>query len=121
MLFRSQSAAWFTSVLRTLGDAVHEPDAVILVHCHMGVNRGPSMAHRILLEQGWDAVDALAAIREARPIANVEYVTDSVRHFHGRTSDSFTPLRADLDRVRAWRAERPLDLSWIISRIRRAA
>ena len=47
------------------------PDAVVLTHCHMGINRGPSLGFAVLLAQGWDPVEAIAAIRAARPQANV--------------------------------------------------
>ena len=40
----------------------------ILVHCHMGVNRGPSALFAIMLATGWGSLDALRAIRDARPI-----------------------------------------------------
>ena len=108
---------WFGAVLDRLGDAVHDPDVVILVHCHMGVNRGPSMALRIMLEQGWDPVDALVDLRDARPIANVEYAGAAVRHFHNAYDSPLEEMILDLRRVRDWREDNPLDLGWIISRI----
>ena len=63
------------------------PDAVVLVHCHMGVNRGPSMAYAILLALGWDAVEALNAISAARPIAGVIYAGNALSWWH-RTNGS---------------------------------
>ena len=39
--------------------------AVVLTHCHMGINRGPSLGFAILLSLGWDPVDAIA--RSALP------------------------------------------------------
>jgi len=47
------------------------PDAVVLTHCHMGINRGPSLGFAVLLAQGWEPVDAMTAIRTARPQANI--------------------------------------------------
>lgn len=38
----------------------------VLVHCHMGINRSPSVAFAVLLTLGWQPVDAIAAIRAAR-------------------------------------------------------
>ncbi len=61
--------AGHTTGLHALGATLTDPDAIVLVHCHMGVIRGPSMALRLLLEQGYDAIDALDAIRTTRPIA----------------------------------------------------
>ena len=116
-----RSDAWFDSVLAALDNIIFDPTAVVLVHCHMGVNRGPSMAFRIMLEQGWDAIDALEALRAARPIANVLYADSAIDHFH-RSHETATPERVkDIRRVRAWRDANALDVSWIISRIRRAS
>ena len=36
---------------------------VVLTHCHMGINRGPSLGFAVLLAQGWDPVEALDRIR----------------------------------------------------------
>ncbi|MGP6204248.1 protein-tyrosine phosphatase family protein [Microbacterium sp. F2] len=40
---------------------------VVLSHCHMGINRGPSMGFAILLTLGWDPIEALGLIRRERP------------------------------------------------------
>ena len=116
----SRRAAWFDGVLAAVGDTALDPTAVVLVHCHMGVNRGPSMALRLLLHQGWDAVDALTAIRAARPIANLLYAVDAVEHHHLTTGSSAAERVRDARRVAEWRAEHPIDVRWVISRIRTA-
>ncbi|MFM7225394.1 MAG: hypothetical protein ACKO1Y_08215, partial [Actinomycetota bacterium] len=87
---------------------------------HMGVNRGPSMAFRLLLEQGWDPIAALEAIREARPIANVAYAESAMRHFHRRNPGSAAERLDDLRRVRQWRHDWPLDVRTIVREIGRA-
>ncbi len=112
--------SWFDRVLHSLGSALFDPSAVVLVHCHMGVNRGPSMALRIMLEQGWDAIDALEAMRAARPIANVLYAESAVDHFHRSNESSVAERINDVRRVRDWRDANAIDVSWIISGIRRA-
>jgi hypothetical protein len=61
-------AAWFEQAVSWIEAAYAEnPDAVVLTHCHMGINRGPSLGFAVLLAQGWDPVEAIAAIRAARP------------------------------------------------------
>jgi protein-tyrosine phosphatase len=115
-----RSDEWFESVLDGLGDALSEPDAVVLVHCHMGVNRAPSMAVRLMLEQGWDAVDAVEAIRTARPIAALVYAQDAVDHYHREHGSSDTERFRDRRRVRDWLAANPVDVGWVITKIRRA-
>ena len=91
----------------------------VLTHCHMGINRGPSLGFAVLLAQGWDLVEALDAIRSARPIAWVTYAEDALRwHHEGRAS-----ARAELDRDRRrmvqWREDHELDLDAVI-RLRRS-
>ncbi len=63
-----------------------EQGGTVLTHCHMGVNRGPSLGFAVLLAQGWDPIEALDAIRAARPIAWVAYAEDALRWHHERRS-----------------------------------
>jgi len=51
----------------------------VFVHCHMGINRGPSTAYAILLDQGWDPAEAFDLIRAKRPISAVYYAEDALR------------------------------------------
>ncbi len=44
-------AAWSETALRVLQPDLDDPDAVILRHCHMGLNRGPSLGFALLLAQ----------------------------------------------------------------------
>jgi len=81
----------------------------------MGINRGPSLGFAVLLHQGWDPVEAIAAIRAARPIANVWYASDSLAWHHARHR---TEPSADLLRLKAWRAANPLAVVRIIRRVR---
>ena len=92
-----------------------------MVHCHMGVNRGPSMALAMLLDEGWDVVDALNAIRDARPIAGVIYAKDAVRAVGARKGRSERDVATDLARVSDWFNENQIDISTIIRRIRQAS
>ena len=98
-----QPDTWFDDGVAFATEALVEPDAVVLVHCHMGINRGPSMAYRILLELGWDPIEALDAIRNARPIADIAYAGDALNHFHRRGDVPPDFRREDLDRFDAWR------------------
>lgn len=61
-------------------------DSKIFVHCHMGINRGPSVAYAILLDRGYDAVAAFDLIRWKRPIAAIYYAQDALRA-HGARQD----------------------------------
>ena len=98
-----QPDAWFDAGLAFAADALSDPDALLLVHCHMGINRGPSMAFRILLESGWEPIEALDAIRAARPIADVGYAEDALDHFHRHHAVPTDDRIHDRDRLAAWR------------------
>ncbi len=99
---RGQPDRWFDAGVAFATRALASPDSVLLVHCHMGINRGPSMAYRILLEDRWDPIDALDAIRDARPIADIGYAREALDHFH-RSHDVSPDQRAhDRDRLDAW-------------------
>lgn len=112
-----QDAAWFDSALEKVGTALFEESAVVLVHCHMGVNRASSISVRLLLAQGYDLFPILDAIRKARPIAAILYAEDAVDHWLANES---VEVRRDARRtVRAWHDDNPVDIGWIISRIRR--
>jgi predicted protein tyrosine phosphatase len=62
-------------------EALDDPDAVVLVHCHMDINRGPRLTFATMLASGHDPVAAIDMIRIARPIANVGCVEDALGWF----------------------------------------
>jgi len=81
------------------------------------VNRASSISVRLLLAQGYDLFPILDAIRKARPIAAILYAEDAVDHWLANES---VEVRRDARRtVRAWHDDNPVDIGWIISRIRR--
>lgn len=49
----------------------------MLAHCHMGINRGPSMAAAILMDRGMDPLDVLRLIKDKRPQAGLYYFLDA--------------------------------------------
>lgn len=105
--------AWFDDVVaRAL--AALDAGGRLLVHCHMGVNRGPSLAVAVLLGIGWDVVDAMDAVRRARPIAAMAYAEQALLWHHARTGVDAHVRRDDLRRVVAWRTEHPLDVVHVI-------
>jgi hypothetical protein len=46
-------ASWFEDVTRWARDAITS-GGTVLTHCHMGINRGPSVGYAVLLRLGWD-------------------------------------------------------------------
>ena len=61
--------------------ALEDPDAQVLAHCHMGINRGPSMAYAILLATGMEPVAALilSELRTAVATDGVALIATSAR------------------------------------------
>lgn len=105
---------WFDEGVAFATKAI-ESGGVVLAHCHMGINRGPSMGFAILLSLGWDAKEALDAIHAARPIAYVAYAEDALWWRHGGRSPE---LEADLRSLDQWRRETDLDMDSVIRKVR---
>ena len=112
--------AWFDAGIDLARQVRATPGGALLAHCHMGINRGPSMAFALLLDDGWDPVEALTAIRTARPIAGIAYAGDALDHHHRRTGVPGPERTAQLARVAAWFRENHIDTSTIIRGIRAA-
>lgn len=110
-------AAWFESVTTWAVGAI-ESGGAVLTHCHMGINRGPSAGFAVLLRLGWDPVEALDAIRSARPIAHIWYAEDALHWHLGRTGATSGERTETLTRLAAWRDQNPLDVVRIIRSIR---
>ncbi len=106
---------WFEHAVSWVEDAWRDdPDAVVLAHCHMGINRGPSLGFAILLALGWDPVDAIAAIRRARPVSNVWYAADALTWHQSRTGVDAETAAAQHAALAAWRKQNPLDVVRVI-------
>jgi len=96
--------------------ALADPRAKLLVHCHAGVNRGPSGAFAVLLAQGWEVAAALDAIRAARPIAWIDYADDAVEwHLAGAAP---AVRAAAHDAVTEWRWHNQLPFNQVIRQTR---
>jgi hypothetical protein len=89
----------------------------VLVHCHMGVNRGPSMAFAVLLALGWDPIAALEAIRTARPIAALVYAPDALKWWHRQTGVTGRDAEETCRAVEQWLEANPINTRLVISRI----
>ena len=111
-------SSWFDRVAAWAREAI-AGGGVVLTHCHMGVNRGPSAGYAVLLDQGWDPVEAIDAIRRARPVANVAYAEQALAWYHRRNQVAEIVRRSDRARLRRWRHENPLDVVRVIAEARR--
>jgi len=111
------SDTWFDTItceaLATLRNG-----GTVLVHCHMGINRGPSGAFATMLALGWDPVAAVDLIRTNRPIAAVGYAEDALDWWHRKSNASTGERLTDWCGLEAWRRDHPHDTVRIIREIR---
>lgn len=114
----AQSDDWFDVGVQVGREALAQEGAGLLVHCHMGINRGPSMAFAILLDRGWDPIEALDAIRAARPIAAVLYADDAIKWHLRRAGASADQIELQRKRIALWQRRNEIDTSTVIRRIR---
>ena len=67
---------------------VIEDGGKVFIHCHMGVNRGPSTAYAVLLAMGYGPTEAFDLIRAKRPQAGIVYAEDALDAHNWRTGVS---------------------------------
>lgn len=117
----AQDEAWFRAGIEAMESALSNPAAKLMVHCHMGINRGPSMAFAMMLAQGFEPIEALNAIRAARPIAGIIYAQDALRSI--RAIQMLDPDQNDteISEVQSWFETNYIDVGTIIRRIRSAS
>jgi dual specificity phosphatase 3 len=112
-----RSDSWFDRLTERALEVLQDPARKALVHCHMGVNRGPSALYAILLSLGWDHLDALRHIRDARPIAGIIYAADAASWKFRREGLIDAELASKVDEVEAWLDRNELDIAYVIRRI----
>ncbi len=109
---------WFERLNEWVSDALADPDAKVLVHCHMGVNRGPSAAFAILLGQGMSVREALTAIRSQRPVAVIDYADDALDWHLARTGADRYAKGGARRSLTMWRKANQIDKLAVIRQIR---
>ena len=110
---RAATGPWFERTTEWAIEAI-EGGGTVLAHCHMGINRGPSAGYAILLRMGWDPIEALDAIRAARPVANMVFAEDALEWHLARTGSPAAERTSMRQRVAQWRSEHPLDVVRVI-------
>jgi rhodanese-related sulfurtransferase len=115
---RGQPDEWFAGGVSAATKALLDPERKVMVHCHMGVNRGPSMGYAIMLAHGFEPINALTAIRAARPIAAIIYADDAVSWWHRTNGASPDTVKSEVRRVKEWLRANRVDDGWVASRIR---
>lgn len=111
-------ADWFGQLDGWVTQALTDPDAKVLVHCHMGVNRAPSAVFGLLLGQGMTVREALTAIRGRRPVAVIDYADDALDWHLARVgADRYAKAGARRS-LTMWRKANQIDRSAVIRQIR---
>ena len=115
----SQDARWYEE-----GWAHYEriteanPDAKVMVHCHMGINRAPSMAFYLMLREGYTPHDALTLIRTGRPIAACYYAESAWETFAKIEDLSLAEKNEGLNEIKEYFLENKLNLAEVIHQVR---
>jgi protein-tyrosine phosphatase len=117
----AQHLSWFDAGIAALHRSEKEPNAKFMVHCHMGINRGPSMAYAYLLERGVGVTAALDAIRDARPIAAIAYADDALRAHCRRHGIAVEEQELLLAQQRQWFDDHEIDVRRVIRLLRSAS
>lgn len=112
--------AWFDEARAFARSAWLDPDARVLAHCHMGINRGPSIAYSLLLDLGRDPIEAFDLIRAARAIAYMGYAEDALDHHLRSVSAPVGERRRWLAELAAHRRVHDFDVGEVIRRVRSA-
>ncbi|MDA8438987.1 MAG: dual specificity protein phosphatase [Propionibacterium sp.] len=109
---------WFDEATAWLDGVLAEPDTRALVHCHMGVNRSPSLVFAYLLHTGHGVRESLDAIRSAWRLAVIDYADDALAWHHRRTDAPDEVREADRRSLADWRLENAIDPEQVIRAIR---
>jgi dual specificity phosphatase 3 len=111
--------AWFNALCERAYEVLNDTTAKrrMLVHCHMGVNRGPSALFAIMIATGWGSLEALRRIRDVRPIAGIIYAPDAMRWWALDSGYDDEDASNQVEEVRAWLSRNDLDLHYVIRAI----
>lgn len=113
----AQSSSWFHAgwdAYKAIMD--EQPEARVMVNCHMGINRAPSMVFYLMLMEGYGTTQALTMIRKNRPIAACYYAKsawDTYRKVEPENADESGDLLIEM-----FFLDNEIDLRQVIHEIR---
>tara|TARA_Y100000401_G_C8311437_1_gene219959 strand:+ start:62 stop:688 length:627 start_codon:yes stop_codon:yes gene_type:complete len=114
-----QDADWYHKGWDYYEQLIEEnPDHKLMVHCHMGVNRAPSMVFYLMLKEGYEPNEALALIRSNRPIAACYYAESAWRTFAKDENLSDEERQNGLYEIDKFFVENHINLRDVIHQIR---
>jgi dual specificity phosphatase 3 len=89
-----------------------------MVHCHMGVNRAPSMVFYLMIREGYEPAEALNLIRTNRPIAACYYAQSAWVTFAEEADISNEELADGLSEIDKFFVDHHINLRETIHQIR---
>ena len=95
-----------------------DPEAKVMVHCHMGVNRAPSMVFYLMIREGYEPAEALELIRTNRPIAACYYAQSAWITFAEEEDISNEELADGLTEIDKFFVDHHINLRETIHQIR---
>ncbi len=95
-----------------------DPEAKVMVHCHMGINRAPSMVFYLMLCEGYEPKEALSLIRENRPIAACYYAESAWDTFAETQGLSEQEKTEGINEIKEFFLENKINLAGIIHQVR---
>lgn len=75
--WKPKPVSWFKATLEFVLPFLAKPGFKAYIHCHDGIDRGPSNTAAVLMALGFSREAALAMIRLHRPIALAKYAGDA--------------------------------------------
>lgn len=115
----NQEASWYKRGWDFYETVMEDnPDAKVLVHCHMGINRAPSMVFYLMIREGYEPAEALRLIRTNRPIAACLYADSAWRTFAEEESLSEEEMADGLREINDFFVDNHIDPSTAIRQIR---
>lgn len=111
-------SSWFAAGVQ-IAQTVCGRGGNLLVHCHLGVNRAPSMAMAILsATMSLDPIEALDHIRRTRPIAHAAYAESALEWWLDQREDTDAVRHHYRLRLADWRLAHPLDDELVVAQVR---
>tara|TARA_B100001996_G_scaffold373797_1_gene351660 strand:- start:1788 stop:2405 length:618 start_codon:yes stop_codon:yes gene_type:complete len=115
----SQDARWYQegwAYYSRIFDA--NPEAKVMVNCHMGINRAPSMVFFLMLMEGYEPKEALSLIRKNRPIAACYYAESAWATFADVQGLSLEDKTKGLNEINDYFVENKINLAEVIHEVR---
>lgn len=115
----SQHGSWYEEGWKHYQRIMDDnPQAKVMVHCHMGINRAPSLVFYLMIREGYEPSEALNLIRTNRPIAACYYAQSAWVTFAEEADISDEELAAGINEIDKFFVDHHINLRETIHQIR---